>query len=713
MFSPDQEFFVFGCEWPTQRAEQIQFLKGIPPVMWDRSPEKALVISSYGVLVETLEMTTHRGTRTYQIWNYLGFGAVVRDPPSTLVVLARLETQEQEVSVSFSLLSGQELAEATFALKPGDPLVMGHLTMVAYQGVLDAHLPLSGSCCATRRPSGPPGRGHAPHQPVVLRAHPTAEEALIGTARATAIPEAIVVAKTRLMCCKRFVFTSALQLKPMAYGPTGTEGLTCTVANRNFDHRAVELHAAACSPGETYENNCGHRCTDCFRLSHVLCFAEPWKSNAFHETGAPAQDRELRLLHASEWSKIKHSGPLESLAEDLLFQAPFDDFGFFTVSIHRVACTLDAHGHPVSVYSAAHEAGWPWQVTRYRTFVFRNVPSAALVVNWRFQYEQELLQGFATTLAGTYFGNCAFAIVPGTSVSVQDMQDETKEIAIAAGLLHSRNQQVNMLLEGSRYQLPAALKKRTSISVPALRSLVQYRMAAQTKITFRKDVEFALLKRSCPKQTGKQIAMLQNIPLADWTLVSQGEKLILRGNWLGVADFEEKSLSGRSKWAIWQNQCCSRTVAIREVSPCTFVVTCEFTVLHEDSVKTNYRTVSGETFAIESFTVPPKNPFAASNLLMTARQEAAKQKRLDSYHQNIKLVLHNTAFLLPAVLPLFWPWSEKRFDQEALDSCLADLVSRSKEELEILEVGGAVMKMLDEETEPAAEEPSPKRLRDS
>ena len=139
-FSEDQEFFIFDCEWPSERAEQLKFLKSIPPVMWDRNPQNAVLVWTYGVLFETVEMTTHRGTRSYQIWNYLGFGAIVREPPSTLVILANLENRGQEVSVRFNLVSGQELAEATFDLKPGDPLVMGHLTMVAYQGIIDAHL---------------------------------------------------------------------------------------------------------------------------------------------------------------------------------------------------------------------------------------------------------------------------------------------------------------------------------------------------------------------------------------------------------------------------------------------------------------------------------------------------------------------------------------------------------------------------------------------
>lgn len=167
-----------------------------------------------------------------------------------------------------------------------------------------------------------------------------------------------------------------------------------------------------------------------------------------------ARTTELKLLHASEWQQINHCGSVASLPQDLLFRAPFDDLGFFTVQIHRVAMTVDVHGHPVAVYSAAHEAGWPWAVVRYRVFVFRNIPTEVLVVNWRFEYEQDLLQGFATSLAGTPLGRCAFAILPGASITVQDMEEETKEIAIAAGLLHSRNQQVNMLLDSSRYQLP-------------------------------------------------------------------------------------------------------------------------------------------------------------------------------------------------------------------------------------------------------------------
>ena len=139
-FSEDQEFFIFDCEWPSERAEQLKFLKSIPPVMWNRNPQKAMLFWMCGAFIETVEMTTDRGTRSYQIWNYLDFGAVVREPPSTLVILAHLESRGPEVSVRFNLVSGQELAETTFDLKPGEPLVMGHLTRVAYQGIIDAHL---------------------------------------------------------------------------------------------------------------------------------------------------------------------------------------------------------------------------------------------------------------------------------------------------------------------------------------------------------------------------------------------------------------------------------------------------------------------------------------------------------------------------------------------------------------------------------------------
>lgn len=179
-------------------------------------------------------------------------------------------------------------------------------------------------------------------------------------------------------------------------------------------------------------------------------------------------------------------------------------------------------------------------------------------------------------------------------------------------------------------------------------------------------------------------------------------------------DFEEKGrASGRSNnWTIWQQQGIARTIVIREVSPCTFVVTCEFAVLENEGVITTFRTLSGEVFAKEMFTVPPRNPFAATNLLHTARREALEQNRLDSYHQKIKLLLHNTAFVLPARLPLFWPWSEKSFDQEAMETCMSELVTRSQDELDMLEVGEAVLKMLDdEENASEAEAPSPKRVK--
>ena len=135
-----QEFFGFGCTWPRQPEEQFKFLKGIPAVMWHRDPEKALYIRSVGKQVETVQMRTRRGVQTYQVWKCLNFGIIFREPPPTLVINANLRTMGQEVSVDLSLVSGRELAEATFNLQPGDPLIMGHLTMVAYLAAIDAGL---------------------------------------------------------------------------------------------------------------------------------------------------------------------------------------------------------------------------------------------------------------------------------------------------------------------------------------------------------------------------------------------------------------------------------------------------------------------------------------------------------------------------------------------------------------------------------------------
>ena len=142
MSAPREEIFVFGCDWPTQPAEQEEFLRGLPAVMWDQNPDKALFIRTFGFHLQTVELAARRGRghRTYQVWNCLNFTAIFREAPPTLIINASLEARGQVVSVELSLASGEALAGATFDLKPGEPLIMGHVTMIAYKGATDARL---------------------------------------------------------------------------------------------------------------------------------------------------------------------------------------------------------------------------------------------------------------------------------------------------------------------------------------------------------------------------------------------------------------------------------------------------------------------------------------------------------------------------------------------------------------------------------------------
>ena len=142
MVSLEKEFCLFGCEWPAQRAEQEEFLRSIPAVMWERNAGKAALLTIFGWHMETVELTLRpgRGSQKYQVWDCLDCNVLFRDPPPTLIIKALLAENQQQVSLELALMSGEGLAAATFDLRPDEPLIMGHITMIAYKGAIDAGL---------------------------------------------------------------------------------------------------------------------------------------------------------------------------------------------------------------------------------------------------------------------------------------------------------------------------------------------------------------------------------------------------------------------------------------------------------------------------------------------------------------------------------------------------------------------------------------------
>ena len=136
------DFVVLREALPSSTAAKEAFLRNLPLVAWDRNETVACEALSSGSFCERVVLDTHAGQqRTFDIWTFFGFTLVIKaETPPTIAVTATLTAEGQTPSCTFRLLSGQELAEATFALPPAHPLLMGHLSMVAYKAALDAGL---------------------------------------------------------------------------------------------------------------------------------------------------------------------------------------------------------------------------------------------------------------------------------------------------------------------------------------------------------------------------------------------------------------------------------------------------------------------------------------------------------------------------------------------------------------------------------------------
>ena len=109
----------------------------------------------------------------------------------------------------------------------------------------------------------------------------------------------------------------------------------------------------------------------------------------------------------------------------------------------------------MTVYAPEYDvdADLPTDVTRHKAFVFREIPSTMLVINWDFDIDGDVLRATATNLNGEPFGRCVYTLEPGFSLSVEDLETETKQMAMTRNRLFSKNQSVRLLLQGSLYQL--------------------------------------------------------------------------------------------------------------------------------------------------------------------------------------------------------------------------------------------------------------------
>eukprot|EP00435_Cladocopium_sp_Y103_P033215 s3539_g8.t1 len=98
--------------------------------------------SALGEEVDVVMVRQETGARVFRIWRFEDLAVVFReDNPPTVVLAARLITEGPDIKSSFALMSGELLSEGIFDRHGVEgPLLMGHLSMLAYRAASDANL---------------------------------------------------------------------------------------------------------------------------------------------------------------------------------------------------------------------------------------------------------------------------------------------------------------------------------------------------------------------------------------------------------------------------------------------------------------------------------------------------------------------------------------------------------------------------------------------
>lgn len=221
----------------------------------------------------------------------------------------------------------------------------------------------------------------------------------------------------------------------------------------------IKSAATSCSDEMLFQiaPRISHNSANYFTVHHVSTAAMEVQSLLvdWPKNNLRFQTRLLEALRPSHWKKVISRGSIEALPASLGFRANFGS-GLATVNVHYLTTTTDTHNLPISIYSIDHDANrtnTP-EVLQHKALVFRDIPTTTLVVQWNFEVNGNSFHGKATTLNGTYFGHCAYVLQHGARVSIEDIEEQTRQIAIAREAICSCNQNIQLLLDGSTYRLP-------------------------------------------------------------------------------------------------------------------------------------------------------------------------------------------------------------------------------------------------------------------
>ena len=141
MPSSEQEFFIADWErWPRSAADAEALLKEIPLVFWRKDLFFGILVENCGAEVGRVTVQWRTGPRVYHVWKFRGQAVIFKEEsPPTVIVVVQLAVEGSNIRCDFARMSGEPLAEATFN-EAVRPLLMGHVSMVAYRAASDANL---------------------------------------------------------------------------------------------------------------------------------------------------------------------------------------------------------------------------------------------------------------------------------------------------------------------------------------------------------------------------------------------------------------------------------------------------------------------------------------------------------------------------------------------------------------------------------------------
>lgn len=139
---------------------------------------------------------------------------------------------------------------------------------------------------------------------------------------------------------------------------------------------------------------------------------------------------------------------------------------------------------------AIHEPATAWELRRDRgpwTFLFRQIPSMTIIINWAFEATNELFATQAFSLAGNVIGQFDYVMHPGRKVTSEELEKDARDYALDKGLLRSKNQTIKMYLQNTTFECKGgdAIWSHDAASAPPSRRLVRKTNLAKLRLRRR------------------------------------------------------------------------------------------------------------------------------------------------------------------------------------------------------------------------------------